>query len=202
MGEKSTSIERQPERDERRSRAGPDAAAPQPTMDLSMTLSALGNERVQRMLRERDPGARPPQPAGARVQRQEMEEEAFAPDPEEEGPQEIPPEVASAGMVAEMLLQGALASLQTKNLDDVPAALEMLESAEAAIQDVSATIQGLDNPLLLSQYHGLRQCIVVDVAAVMPHTGSLVPLDKVEEHMVISSMAFTSDFIAGAQGGG
>jgi hypothetical protein len=204
MGEKSTSIERQPDRDERRSQAGSGAAASQPTMDLSTTLSALGNERVQRMLRERDLGVRPPQPAGARLQRQEEPKDEVwdKVEEEEEGPKEIPPEVAGAGIAAEVLLQQALATLQTKNRDDLPAAVAMLDGAVAVIGAVSATIEGLDNPLLMNQYWGFKQSILTDVAIVRPHAGVAVPLEKAETHLETASMAFASDFIAGAQGGG
>ena len=47
------------------------AGALPPTVDPFATLSALGNQRVQRMLTERDLGARPPQAAGAPLQRQD-----------------------------------------------------------------------------------------------------------------------------------
>ena len=190
MGERSMSADRQSELSKEGVRAQRGVGTPStPAADLASALSALGNQRVQRLLTARRAG-------GTALQRQEED------DVDEEGPEPIPPAVLSAGIAAEVLIQGALANLQTKNRDDIPAALEMIESAHAGLGEVKGTIEGLDNPLLMSQLFGFRQSLVADAAIVKPHAGVPATLDNAESHIESSSMPFAGDFIAAASSGG
>ena len=185
MSERAAQVDRGPEPEERVAGASQDHAfAPGP--ELATQLSMLGNQRVQRILTE---GAASP----GTLQRQEEDEE--------EGPTPIPPAVQSAGLVAEVLIQGALANLQTKNRDDVPAAAEMVTSAISALDEVKGTVEGLDNPLLMSQLYGYRQSLVADSTIIGPHIGAMSTLENAESHLENVSMAFAGDFIASASSG-
>jgi hypothetical protein len=173
-------------------------------------LSALGNQGVQRLLREdvarestravQRQGAVPgPEPTEDDAAAEEGVTEAGSDSEQQAAPEadiyELSPDVVAAGPVAAALVQGALGDLEAGGPGAEERASEKEHEALGTVDEVQPEVEGFGNDLLLSQLRGLRQSLLLDTTILRPYVGEdAVGLDSAQKHLRNVSTAFVGQF--------
>ena len=191
MSERSAPVDRGAEQRERGAREQPDDELGLQT-EFASALSALGNQRVQRLL-----SATPSE--GVEVQRQEEGDSNNEGGDDAAARLELKNEVLNAAISAQALMNGAMQNVQSGSAENLPAAMEMVTSASEGLIEAYSAAAELD-PTLHARMLGFRQSIVADIASLQPHVGDPVSLERIGHHMGNVTQLFGEQVIAEAQG--